>query len=182
MRTFVAIEINDKNLLEQIQKMQSKLEINAKPVSLENMHFTLFFLGEITSEMSEKIKQILNSIVFSSFQITFSKIGVFPKPKFPRIIWIGIDEKGAKQLNLIAREVQEKLSALGFKQDKPFKPHVTIFRIKNKIGDISDKLAQLTISGNQRISALKFKKSVLSSNGPIYTDLQVIKAKNETNS
>ncbi len=64
MRTFVAIEINDKNLLEQIQKMQSKLEINAKPVSLENMHFTLFFLGEITSEMSEKIKQVLNSIKF----------------------------------------------------------------------------------------------------------------------
>ena len=182
MRTFVAIEINDKNLLEQIQKMQSKLEINAKPVSLENIHFTLFFLGEITSEMSEKIKQTLNSIKFSSFQITFNKIGVFPKPKFPRIIWIGIDKKDAEQLNLIAREVQEKLSTLGFKQDKPFKPHVTIFRIKNKIGDISDKLAQLTISGNQRISALKFKKSVLSSNGPIYTDLQVIKAKNETNS
>lgn len=182
MRTFVAIEINDKNLLEQIQKMQSKLEINAKPISLENMHFTLFFLGEITIEMSEKIKQVLSSIKFSSFQITFSEVGVFPKPKFPRIIWIGIDEKGAKQLNLIAREVQEKLSALGFKQDKPFKPHVTIFRIKNKIGDISDKLEQLTISGNQRISALKFKKSILSSNGPIYTDLQVIKAKNETNS
>ena len=182
MRTFVAIEINDKNLLEQIQKMQSKLEINAKPVSLENMHFTLFFLGEITIEMSEKIKQVLNSIKFSSFQITFSKIGVFPQSKFPRIIWIGIDEKGVEQLNLIAKEVQEKLSTLGFRQDKPFKPHVTIFRIKNKIDDISDKLAQLTISGNQRISTLKFKKSVLSSNGPIYTDLQVIKAKNETNS
>ena len=89
-------------------------------------------------------------------------------------------EKAA--LEKLPKEVQEKLSALGFKQDKPFKPHVTIFRIKNKIGDISDKLNQLTISGNQRISALKFKKSVLSSNGPTYTDLQVIKAKNETNS
>ena len=182
MRTFIAAEINDEQVLNSIKKIQSELKIKAKPVSLKNIHFTLLFLGEISDEMSEKVQNTLSSIEFSPFEVVFEGIGAFPKPKFPRIIWIGIDEKGVEQLNLIAKEVQEKLSTLGFRQDKPFKPHVTIFRIKNKIDDISDKLAQLTISGNQRISTLKFKKSVLSSNGPIYTDLQVIKAKNETNS
>ena len=33
----------------------------------------------------------------------------------------------------LAKNVEEKLSPLGFKSDKEFKPHITIFRIKNKI-------------------------------------------------
>ena len=78
MRTFIAIDIDDKNLLKQIQEIQSQLKINAKPVNLENIHFTLFFLGDITTEMSERVKQVLDSIEFPSFQITLSKIGVFP--------------------------------------------------------------------------------------------------------
>ena len=74
--------------------------------------------------------------------------------------------------------VVEKLSSLGFQADKPFKPHLTIFRVKNKIGNISDDLKkyQSYSFGVQRISELKFKQSVLSSDGPIYSDLKVVKA------
>ncbi|MFB3114287.1 MAG: 2'-5' RNA ligase family protein, partial [Nitrosopumilaceae archaeon] len=63
--------------------------------------------------------------------------------------------------------------------DKPFQPHVTIFRIKNKIGNISDKLKRYSTTkfGIQKISEIKFKQSVLTPDGPNYSDLQVIKAK-----
>jgi len=36
MRIFVAIEINDKNVLDSISKIQSELKINAKPVKIQN--------------------------------------------------------------------------------------------------------------------------------------------------
>jgi 2'-5' RNA ligase len=79
----------------------------------------------------------------------------------------------------LAKNVEEKLSPLGFRSDKPFKPHVTIFRIKNRIGDISDELARINSSslGIQKILEIKLKKSELTPNGPIYSDLQVVKAK-----
>ena len=48
MRTFVAAEINNEEVLNEIKKVQSELKINAKPVSLKNIHFTLLFLGEIS--------------------------------------------------------------------------------------------------------------------------------------
>jgi len=179
MRTFVAVEIQNNDVLDHIAKFQSELNIKAKPVSKENMHFTLLFLGEIADEISPKIMESLKSITFNPIQISFSRVGAFPNPRFPRVIWIGVDENASQNLVKLANQVEEKLGPLGFKSDKPFKPHLTIFRIKNNIGDISNELDRLkTIQlGHDTITELKFKKSILTPSGPIYTDLQVIKAK-----
>jgi len=51
MRAFVAIEVNNQNVLNSIYQVQSELNIEAKPVELHNMHFTVQFLGEISEEM-----------------------------------------------------------------------------------------------------------------------------------
>ena len=179
MRTFIAAEINEEQVLTSIKKIQSDLKIKAKPVSPNNIHFTLLFLGEISEEMSKKVQNALGSIEFSPFEVIFEGLGAFPKPKFPRVIWVGTDENGGAKLKDLAKKVEEKLSPLGFRSDKPFKPHITIFRIKNRIGDISDELNNIDASslGIQKISEIKLKKSELTPNGPIYSDLQVVKAK-----
>ncbi len=178
MRTFVAIEVNNKDVLNSIHKIQTELNIKAKPVEPYNMHFTVQFLGEVSEEMIEKISDVLNSIEFSAFSISFVSIGVFPKPNFPRVIWIGTDD-GINELEKLAEMIRSKLSHLGFSPDKKFKPHVTIFRVKNKIEDVSDKLEKFSsyYFGKQTVSEIKLKKSELTPNGPIYTDLLVVKGK-----
>lgn len=179
MRTFVAIEIDNNEILESIGRIQSKLKIKAKPISSKNIHFTLFFLGEISDSTSEKIQETLGSIEFQPFKVSIRGVGAFPKPSNPRIIWVGTDSEGGKNITKLASVVEEKLSVFGFQKDKPFKPHATIFRVKNRIENISDELKKLeTYSfGIQKISEIKFKKSVLTSDGPLYSDLQVVKAK-----
>jgi len=178
MRTFVAIEVNNKDVLNSIQKIQAELNIKAKPVEPHNMHFTVQFLGEVSEEMVRKISGALNSIEFSAFSISFASIGVFPKPSFPRVIWIGTNE-GVNELEKLAEMIRSKLSQLGFSPDKKFKPHVTIFRVKNKIEGISSKLEKFSSYsfGKQVVTEIKFKKSELTPNGPIYTDLLVVKGK-----
>ena len=178
MRIFVAIEVSDKDVLNSIHKIQTELNIKAKPVKLHNMHFTVQFLGEVSEEMVGKISDVLNSIEFSAFSISFVSIGVFPKPNFPRVIWIGTND-GADELEKLAEVIRSKLSHLGFSPDKKFKPHVTIFRVKNKIEDMPDKLEKFSsyYFGKQTISEIKLKKSELTPNGPIYTDLLVVKGK-----
>jgi 2'-5' RNA ligase len=179
MRTFVAAEISSEEVLSSIKKFQSEFEISAKPVSLNNIHFTLLFLGEISEQVSAKVQDALNSIQFEEFDVRFQGIGAFPKVSSPRVIWVGIDEIGAEHLKKLAFQVENTLSPSGFHSDKPFQPHVTIFRIKNKIGNISDKLKRYSTTkfGIQKISEIKFKQSVLTPDGPDYSDLQVIKAK-----
>ena len=178
MRTFVAIEVNNKDVLNSIHKIQTELNIKAKPVELHNMHFTVQFLGEVSEEMIRKISDALNSIEFSTFSISFASIGVFPKPNFPRVIWIGTDD-GINELEKLAEMVRSKLSQLGFSPDKKFKPHVTIFRVKNKIEGLPSKLEKFSSCsfGKQLVSEIKLKKSKLTPNGPIYTDLLVVKGK-----
>ncbi len=178
MRTFVVIEVSNKDVLNSIHKIQTELNIKAKPVELHNMHFTVQFLGEVSEEMVEKISDALNSIDFSAFSIGFASIGVFPKPNFPRVIWIGTND-GVNELEKLAEIIRAKLSQLGFSPDKKFKPHVTIFRVKNKIEGVSDKLEKFSAHhfGKQTISEIKLKKSELTPNGPIYTDLLIVKGK-----
>ena len=178
MRAFVAIEVNDQGVLNSIHKIQTELNIKAKPVELHNMHFTVEFLGEVSEEMIGKISDALNSIEFSSFSISFASIGAFPNPNFPRVIWIGTND-GGNELEKLAEMIRSKLAHLGFSPDKKFKPHVTIFRVKNKIEDMSDKLEKFSsyYFGKQTVSEIKLKKSELTPNGPIYTDLLVVKGK-----
>ena len=178
MRTFVAIEVNNKNVLNSIHQVQSELNIRAKPIELHNMHFTVQFLGEVSEEMIRKISDALNSIEFSIFSITFASIGAFPKPNSPRVIWVGVND-GVNELEKLAEMIRSKLSHLGFSPDKKFKPHVTIFRVKNKIEDLASKLDKFSSCsfGKQLVSEIKLKKSELTSTGPIYTDLLVVKGK-----
>ena len=178
MRTFVAIEVNNNNVLNSIHQVQSELNIKAKPVELHNMHFTVQFLGEVSEEMIRKISDALNSIEFSTFSITFAGIGAFPKPNSPRVIWIGVND-GVNELEKLAETIRSKLSDIGFSPDKKFKPHVTIFRVKNKIEDLSSKLEKFSSCsfGKQLVSEIKLKKSELSNQGSIYTDLLVVKGK-----
>ena len=179
MRVFVAVEISKGEILKKIQTFQKNVGIDAKPTKIDQIHFTLEFLGEIDQVKYDQVKDVMEEISFSSFDISLKGVGVFPNLKNPRVIWIGIDENGAEKLISIANEVGIKLKALGFEKEKKFKPHLTVFRVKKKINDISSIMKEYeTVEfGVQTISKIKVKRSVLSPKGPEYSDLLEVNAK-----
>ena len=179
MRVFVSIEISNYEVINSIKKFQKIIEIDAKPTELKNLHFTLQFLGEVSEQIIDKIIQSLNTIEFSKFDISLKGIGAFPKLKSPKIIWIGTDEKSGKMMTELSKKVEKALEPLGFSSEKPFKPHITVFRIKKKIGDITKEMENhKNVSfGIQEITSIKLKKSELTLNGPVYSDLMEVKAK-----
>ena len=178
MRVFIAVEISDVEILKKIQTFQDKLEINAKPTKIDQIHFTIQFLGEIDEKKCEKVKNVLKKISFPQFELSLEGVGGFPKLNSPRVIWVGTD-KGGQKLSEIANEIGMKLANLGFKENKKFKPHLTIFRIKEKIDDVSSLLQKYeTVKfGSETVSKIKLKKSVLSPEGPEYSDLLEVNAK-----
>ena len=180
MRSFVAVEISNDIILESIEKLQTNININGKPIAAKNLHFTLQFLGEISEEIAEKVSSALKKIEFSSFDLILKGIGAFPNPKNPRVVWIGTDKKGGDLLIELSRKVGAVLEPLGLVSDKPFKPHITIFRIKKRKGDIRTKLEERKEIefGVQRVSSIKLKKSQLMPDGPIYSDLVEVEGVN----
>ena len=178
MRAFIAVEIQDDTILDAIAKIQSEFKIKATAVNKKNMHFTLLFLGEVSEETVSSIKEALGTISFKRFDVEFTHVGAFPNSRSPRVIWIGVDDQSSRQLVDLASQVEKKLAPLGFRPDKPFKPHLTIFRVKNRIDDISGTIERFkkVDLGKYTMTELKLKQSVLTPSGPVYSDLQVVLA------
>ena len=175
MRVFIAIEISNENVLKRIQTLQENLEIDGKATKINQIHFTLQFLGEINEKQCEKVKDVLNEICFPQFELFLKGVGGFPNLDNPRIIWVGTN-KGEQELSKIAKEIGMKLTTLGFKEDRKFKPHLTVLRVKHEVGDISllVKEYEAIEFGTQVVSKIKLKRSVLSPKGPEYSDLLVV--------
>ena len=109
MRIFIAVEISDVEILKKIQTFQEEFQIDAKPIKINQIHFTLQFLGDISEDRCEEVKQQLRKITFSQFDLSLKGVGVFPNLKNPRVVWIGTDEKGAGKLIEITKEIGMKL-------------------------------------------------------------------------
>ena len=165
--------------MKNIETFQKNVQIDAKPTKIDQIHFTLKFLGEIDESKCEQVKNTIKEISFSSFDLSLKGVGGFPNLKNPRVIWIGIDENGVEKLAHMANEIGIKLTSLGFENDKKFKPHLTIFRVKKKINDISVMMKdyQTIEFGTQTVSKIKVKRSVLSPKGREYSDLLEVNAK-----
>ncbi len=179
MRVFIAIEISNKEILEKIQTFQKNVKINAKPTRVDQIHFTLQFLGEIDDAKCQQVKDLLNEISFTQFQVLLKNVGGFPNLKNPRVIWIGIEKDGERKLIDLANEIGTKLTTIGFEKDKKFKPHLTVFRVKKRIDNVSSIMRDFEAMefGIETISKIKLKKSVLSPKGPEYSDLLEVNAR-----
>ncbi len=180
MRTFIAVDCNNKGKIRDMQQMIltsiPSLNEAIKVIDPQNLHFTLFFFGEVDDKTVEQIKNKMNEITFQGFEIIYKTIGVFPSYKFPKVIWIGLDENSTKKLNSIFELVKIKMEQIGFKPDKQFKPHLTLFRVKKPIANIKDYLTKYTdfIAGYDTIDKIHIKKSELFPYGPVYSNISTV--------
>lgn len=102
---------------------------NVKLVEEGNIHLTLKFLGEVDEKRLKEIIPVLGGVKFSGFGIKLKGIGVFPTPKFVRVVWVGVED-GFDEVTNIQKRVDVELEKLGFPKDEKFHPHATIARVK----------------------------------------------------
>ncbi len=129
MRLFVAIDLPDR-VKDQLGTLPTRLP-TARWVSRQQMHVTLFFLGE--TDRVENIKAALSGVKAPPFALNLTGVGRFPtrRKQPPRVLWVGIDPEPA--LQALHQQVTATLSELDFApEDRPFSPHVTLARLKTR--------------------------------------------------
>lgn len=182
IRSFIALDIDDKELLNKFATIQKKVHntgADLKLVELKNIHITFKFLGEVNPITLDKVKEGMDEIKASAFDIKFEEVGTFPNIKRPRVIWVGI-KKGLTELQKINDQLDPKLRQLGFVSDrKGFSPHVTIARVRSGRNkkELNDVLTEVksTQFGSMQAGYLRLKKSTLTPEGPIYTTIHEVK-------
>ncbi len=136
IRSFIAIDLSD-SVRRQIETLVQKLrESDAQVgwVKVEGIHLTLKFLGNIAPESIEQIKPVLAGIASQTAPIRIEPAGcgAFPTIKAPRVIWVGLSGQ-LDPLAELARRVETAMVPFGFKpEDRPFKPHLTLGRVKGR--------------------------------------------------
>jgi RNA 2',3'-cyclic 3'-phosphodiesterase len=185
MRLFVAIDINNITI-EQFQNyLIKKFNFNSlyiKPIKKDNLHITIKFLGEKTDLETKDIVSDLAKIHFTSFNMVFNNIGIFPHMKSPRIIWLGLTDESSKKLNDIYFKINGVLKKYDYEKNKStlldpdtqkFLPHLTIFRIRNNylIPNFISSFSDGIILEGEEVNTISLKKSVLTSRGSIYSNL-----------
>ncbi len=180
VRTFVAVLLDEeiRRRISEVQERAMKLASGVKWVPPENFHVTLKFLGDVRRDKLSLVQSAIDDVVgeTAAFDLAISGMGVFPTPRRPRVIWVGIEE-GREQLVALAKAVEERLVEAGYeKEEKPFRSHITIGRVKegNKpVPGLVEGLAEIDSSalGVQRVASVAVMQSVLRPGGPIYTAL-----------
>lgn len=145
MRVFIALELPStiKAAASAVQRELMTSEADVGWVRTEGMHLTLKFLGEVSDSRLSEIEKALESAVKGlpagqagpgSLKITVRGLGVFPNPRNPRVVWLGIQTEDDRLLRLQER-IDRTLAPLGFPPEKrDFRPHLTLGRVKSSRG------------------------------------------------
>lgn len=168
MRAFVAVEVSEE-LREKMAELQKQLSLEGvKLVEKENLHLTLFFLGEIDESMREKVVKAMDKLTCNKFEMSCEVVGAFPSNNYIRVIWVGAE---APELKQIYDQLGTEFARLGFKQEQ-FSPHITLARVKflkdkEKLVEFLEENEQVEL-GECKVEGVFLKKSTLTPKGPIY--------------
>lgn len=183
VRSFIALDLDEPSIRDRIVVAQSGLQqtgAQLKIVEPQIMHLTLRFLGEIPAATVGRVKEAMDSVRFSPFEVEFTGLGVFPNPRRINVVWVGIKE-GMDQLSDIFRQLEPKLRQIGLPpDDKGFSPHMTVARVRTALN--REALAAYVESkhteefGKMPAKAVRLKKSTLTPRGPIYTTIHEVTA------
>jgi len=111
---------------------------NVRLMPKDQLHLTLLFLGDQSSQILHEMPEALESLIFGPLTIELSEIGHFRSG----VIWLGI--KPNPKLFRLQKQLSNALQRYGVKfQHRRYTPHLTLARTKQL------KPSQLTTILNQ---------------------------------
>ncbi len=150
IRAFLAVEVSQslrtelatvqqelKRSLE--ERMQGGTRISwAQPASI---HLTLKFLGDMDEQVIDPLRAALEETIGSQVAVTvpLERLGAFPFPQAPRVLWVGPLEKwekgtDAKRVAEIHDAIEQVCEGLHFlRETRPFSPRLKRTRLVDHI-------------------------------------------------
>jgi len=188
LRLFVALEIpaSTREALRSLGAQLAPVCAGARWLRPEGIHLTLKFIGEVSAEMAQNIRQALRKIYMPAVvELEFRGWGFFPNARRPQVFWVGVHADAI--LEKLANEIDARLAPLGFKREaREFRPHLTLARFKSENGlhSLHSELARLqklsaecsgTSFGQATIEEFHLMQSILRPTGAVHTTLETFR-------
>jgi 2'-5' RNA ligase len=180
IRAFLALDPPEE-ILQEIGRIQDRLRKlihgDLRWVRPEGIHLTLKFFGDISENAVMNISAVAGraSAAVGPFELAIGDTGVFPDPSRPRVVWLGMNGEVA-QLVTFQQRLERALREIGFPpEERPFRPHLTLGRIKSPKGlvGLAEALekGETDTAGSFTASGLSLFQSDLTPRGAVYTRL-----------
>lgn len=194
IRAFLAVELSQE-LRAELATIQQELKRNIEPEMKQNMriswaqpasiHLTIKFLGDMDEQVIDPLLVAVEQAIGNqtAVNVPLERIGVFPRPQNPRVLWVGPSEnweRGAEAQRVagIHDAVEHACEGLGFlRETKPFSPHLTFARIRAGERHIGAALAKGGVLDRPlsldslAVESVVLMKSELRPTGSVYTRL-----------
>lgn len=134
-RGFVAVPVAAQPPLPALLEEIGALRADVKPVEPANLHFTLSFLGQVEDGMRPALEGALAEAAhgMQPFDVELHGVGAFPSARRPRVVWAGVVDP--RPIVALALRVREELAKVGAPaDDKDFRAHLTLARVKSEAG------------------------------------------------
>jgi 2'-5' RNA ligase len=183
VRLFTGIELGDAVRAKAAaitSALQERVQRNAPHarvtwIAEDRLHLTVRFIGEVDDPLGGRIIGALRQpLPVPPFTIGFGALGAFPPKGAPRVIWIGVAD-GREDVVRVESAISDRLADLGIaKEDRPYRPHLTLARVREPAGLRAAALFAGVSSGLGRapVDAITLFQSRLSPQGPAYNVLQ----------
>ncbi|MCU0290157.1 MAG: RNA 2',3'-cyclic phosphodiesterase [Acidobacteria bacterium] len=181
MRIFIGIKLDDTVLdsIERFLKPFKKIASPLKWTTRENLHITLKFIGEVSTEKYNQIEKLLTEANFNTgaIAININSCGKFGKGSDINIFWTGLEKN--QLLEDMFNRIENTLLKAGIpKDERKFKPHITVARNNKQFNfkpffTLIDENNGRLISGTT-ITHFQLFNSRLTPQGPIYNILKEI--------
>lgn len=127
------------------------------------IHLTLVFIGNVTNQQLETLRQVANEVKQLSFDLTMDEIQYW---QHNRIVHVGPSQCPA-ELSALVNDLQNRLSAAGFSLEKrSYIPHITLVRKA-----LCKNLPNLTTSISWHVNEWTLVQSKQTDQGSVYISL-----------
>ncbi len=153
MRTFVGIDFTNE-VKEEIIEVQNRLKgatQSGRWKSIDDLHLTLKFLGEVNSAQLIQVHDAVKNICMEKapFELSVSGIWTFDDKDAVKFLWLGL-AGDLDQLRNLQGDIDSALAPVGFPAEKRgFAPHVTIGEnivFKTDFAKVADDLGSVQLS------------------------------------
>jgi 2'-5' RNA ligase len=176
IRAFIAVPLSEKNLAA-VSDLRRRIESRhpqMRWVRTDQIHLTLRFFAALPEEDLDRIHRSMLSVgdLHAPFSVTIRGLGGFPRLNRPRVLWLGLEP--AAPLAALYRRLVDALRLEGFApEERPFKPHVTLARARQRSGEEIKPPAwgYSWCGGSLDVNEMILYRSRLSPQGAVHTPL-----------
>jgi len=170
MRLFLAIGLPD-NVRRFVGGLQEQLRKSivgpARWVPLENLHFTLKFLGDVPDDKLDSVRAAFASIEGDSFDLQFSALAQLPPDGRADVVCIDIAHIPAA-LHSLVNHIETTCESIGFpRETRPYHPHLTLVRLSVP-RFVSREIEMPIVPAKFRVDEIALMQSTLTTAGSTY--------------